>query len=142
MINNNIPQRSHCPVNYTLEAVGDRWSLIVMRDILLNGKSRFRELMDAEESIASNMLSERLARLVSQDIIEKLTDPDDSRQFVYRATEKGEALMGVILEMGAWGAQFDPQTDAPPGTPESYRADRSGTIDAALAAYRSAKPAV
>ena len=142
MVHKTIPQRSHCPVNFALEAIGDRWSLIVLRDILLNHKCRFRDLMSAEEKIASNILSERLSRLVSLGIIEKLRDPDDRRQSVYMATTKGEALLGVILEMGAWGAEFDANSDAPVGTPERYRADRSGTIDTALAAYRASKPRI
>ena len=135
-----IPLRSHCPVNFALEAVGDRWSLIVMRDILLNGKFRFRELAGAEENIATNILSERLARLVTLGILEKHRDPDDRRQFLYLATPKGEDLMGVVLELGSWGAAYDPQTAAPPGTPERYRADRAGSIAAALDAYRTMKP--
>ena len=135
-----IPLRSHCPVNYALEAVGDRWSLLVMRDILLNGKCRFHELMDAEEAIATNVLSERLARLVALRIIERHRDPDDGRQYIYVATKKGESLMGAILELGAWGAEFDPDTDAPPGTPANYRADRAGVIAAALKAYHEARP--
>lgn len=136
----SIPTRSHCPVNYALEAVGDRWSLIVMRDILLNGKCRFDALMAAEEAIATNVLSERLARLVSLQIIERYRDPDDGRRYIYVATGKGEALLGAILELGAWGAEFDPETDAPPGTPETYRADRAGVIAAALKAYRETRP--
>ncbi|WP_136659076.1 helix-turn-helix domain-containing protein [Nitratireductor sp. XY-223] len=135
-----VPLRSHCPVNYALEAVGDRWSLIVMRDILLNGKFRFRDLLAAEERIATNVLSERLARLAEHRIIEKIRDPDDGRQFIYVATEKGESLMGAILELGAWGAEFDADTDAPPGTTKKFRADRSGTISAALEAYRKSRP--
>ncbi len=107
-----------------------------MRDILLNGKSRYHELMAAEEAIATNILSERLQRLVALDIIERFRDPDDGRQYVYVATAKGQALMGAILELGAWGAQFDPDTDAPPGTPEAYRADRAGVIASALESYR------
>ncbi|MEX3008693.1 winged helix-turn-helix transcriptional regulator [Hoeflea sp. TYP-13] len=140
MAENEIPLRSHCPVNFALEAVGDRWSLIVMRDILLNGKFRFRELMEAEENIASNILSERLSRLAALGIIEKIKDPHDRRQFVYQATSKGEALMGAVLELGAWGAEFDPETDAPPGTPEHYKSDRAGTIAAALESYHAMKP--
>ncbi|MCP4318940.1 MAG: helix-turn-helix transcriptional regulator [Hyphomicrobiales bacterium] len=111
-----------------------------MRDILLNGKFRFRDLMGAEENIASNILSERLTRLASLGIIKKIRDPDDGRQFVYLATAKGEALMGVVLELGSWGAEFDPKTDAPPGTPDNYRADRSAIITGALEAYHAMKP--
>lgn len=140
MPSKNIPLRSHCPVNYALEAVGDRWSLIVMRDILLNGKCRFHEFMAADEAIATNVLSERLAQLVALEIIDRFRDPDDGRKYIYIATKKGEALMGAILELGAWGAEFDPDTDAPPGTPANYRADRAGVIAATLKSYRESRP--
>ncbi len=131
MANRNEKLRSHCPVNFALEAIGDRWSLLIIRDILLNGKQSFGALLESDEQIATNILSERLVRLVEMDIIWRQRDPHDGRKFVYDTTPKGDALLGVVLELGAWGAQYDPQTVAPQGTSAQYYADRTGTIEKA-----------
>lgn len=115
---------SGCPICYALDLFGDRWTLLILRDLLLAGKQRYREFLNADEAIASNILSDRLRRLEATGIILREIDPNDRRQFVYRATDKGRTLIPVLLEIAAWGASNDPETGAPPGFAESYYANR------------------
>ena len=103
--------RSHCPVSLALEAIGDRWSLLILRDIILRGKRRYQEFLNSEESISTNILAERLARLEKQDLISKTTDPADKRQFRYLPTQKALDLLPVIFEMARWSFKHSPNAD-------------------------------
>jgi len=121
-------RRSDCPINYGLEIFGDKWTLLVLRDLLLKGKQHFRELQASEEGIATNILADRLKRLEEQGIIVGETDPDDRRRVRYRATEKGIALLPVLVEIAAWGARHDAHTGAPKSFLEEFDRDRDGLI--------------
>ncbi len=129
-------KRSDCPVSIALDAVGDRWSLVVLRDILLNHKHRFRDLKASDEGIATNILSDRLKKLERHGILQRLEDPDDRRQFTYVATEKGLDLLPLILELGAWGARHGGQTTAPVGAADAYYSNRDHMIESARKAAR------
>ncbi|MCP4808371.1 MAG: helix-turn-helix transcriptional regulator [Proteobacteria bacterium] len=94
----------HCPIVCALDVFGDRWTLVVLRDIVLGGWRRFGELA-RHEGIATNVLSDRLKRLEQLGILAKERDPDDGRRFVYRPTEKGADLIPTLLEIGLWGAR-------------------------------------
>lgn len=115
---------SGCPICYSLDIFGDRWTLLILRDLLLHGKERYREFLGSDEAIASNILSDRLRRLEAADIVLREPDPDDRRQLIYRATDKGRTLLPVLLEIAAWGASNDPDTGAPSGFAESFYANR------------------
>ena len=117
-------RRSHCPISYSLDIFGDRWTLLVLRDLILQGKTRFAELSSSAERIASNILSDRLRRLECAGIITREADADDRRQKIYRITDKGMTLTPVLLEIAAWGARFDAETDAPSGFADAFYADR------------------
>ncbi len=103
--------RSHCPVSLALEAVGDKWSLLILRDLILRGKRRYAELLDSGERIATNILADRLVRLERLGLILKSDDPDDKRQVRYVPTQKGRDLLPVIVEMARWSFKYDPYTD-------------------------------
>jgi DNA-binding HxlR family transcriptional regulator len=115
---------SGCPISYSLDIFGDRWTLLILRDLLLFGKHRYREFLNSDEAIASNILSDRLRRLEAANIILREPDQNDRRQLIYRATEKGQTLLPVLLEIAAWGASHDQDTAAPPGFAESFYANR------------------
>ncbi len=115
---------SGCPICFSLDIFGDRWTLLILRDLLLAGKRRYREFLSSDEAIASNILSDRLKRLEAADIILREPDPNDRRQLIYQATDKGRTLLPVLLEIAAWGASHDPETGAPPGFAESFYANR------------------
>ena len=105
--------KSHCPVNFGLEAIGDQWSLLIVRDIVFWGKRTYGEFLSSEEGIATNMLARRLKELCQKDIIQRQTDNEDKRKEVYSLTEKGLALIPILLEISGWSAHHDPQTIAP-----------------------------
>lgn len=100
--------RSHCPINLSLEVFGDKWSLIIIRDIMFEGKRYFRELLQSEEKIASNILTDRLAMLEREGIITKEDDPDHKQKVIYRLTARGIDLLPIIVEIGAWSLKHKP----------------------------------
>ncbi|KOC76477.1 hypothetical protein AKG10_05885 [Shinella sp. GWS1] len=105
-------RRSGCPINLTLEILGDRWSLIVLRDMMFGNRRHFRELLTkSEEGIASNILADRLRRLVEEGIVSKADDPSHKQKALYSLTEMGIALVPVFAMMGAWGRRFLPVTE-------------------------------
>jgi DNA-binding HxlR family transcriptional regulator len=111
--------RSHCPVSLALEAIGDRWSLLILRDIIMRGKRRYQEFLNSEEGISTNILAERLARLEKQGLISKAGDPADKRQFRYLPTRKALDLLPVIFEMARWSFKYNP--DVNPDQPFAQR---------------------
>jgi DNA-binding HxlR family transcriptional regulator len=103
--------RSGCPINLTLEVLGDRWSLIVIRDIIFGNRRHYRELLSAsEEGIASNILADRLKRLVALGVLTKRDDPSHKQKALYSLTEMGIELLPLLVQMGAWGRRHLPTT--------------------------------
>jgi DNA-binding HxlR family transcriptional regulator len=103
--------RSGCPINLTLEVLGDRWSLIVIRDVMFGNRRHFRELLgQSEEGIASNILADRLKRLVSRGVLSRRDDPTHKQKAVYSLTEMGIELLPLLVQMGAWGRRHLPTT--------------------------------
>lgn len=103
----NAEHRSGCPVSVSLELLGDRWSLLLVRDMMVRGYRTFREFQNAGEGIATNILSDRLRRLQAAGIIGTEPDPEDGRSIYYRLTKKGIALAPVLLDLLIWGAQHE-----------------------------------
>jgi DNA-binding HxlR family transcriptional regulator len=100
--------RSFCPINLSLEIFGDRWTLLILRDMIYGGKRHFRELLQSEEGISSNILADRLRMLVEQGILTRAGDRTHKQKVVYSLTEKGIALVPVIAQMGVWGRRYLP----------------------------------
>ena len=104
--------RSGCPINLTLEILGDRWSLIVIRDIMFGNRRHFRELLQkSNEKIASNILADRLKRLVEKGLLYKEDDPSHKQKAIYSLTEMAIQLVPLFAEMGAWGRRFLPVSE-------------------------------
>lgn len=120
--------RRQCPIDYALEVFGDRWSLIVMRDILLAGKRHYRDLVTAKEGIATNVLASRLRKLEATGLLERRADPDDKRTVFYVATDKALDLIPVLLEISRWSVKHDPHSAAPPELVKRFDADREQLI--------------
>ena len=99
--------RSHCAVNYGVELFGDRWSLLIVRDIVFAGKKTYGEFLKSEEGIATNVLASRLAFLEEQGILAKAPSPDDRRKDFYTLTEKGLDLIPIVLNIVLWSAKHD-----------------------------------
>jgi DNA-binding HxlR family transcriptional regulator len=124
------PPRSHCPINFGLEIFGDRWTLLVLRDLLLLGKRSYKEFLASEEQISTNILAERLERLLAAGLVTAERVEGDNRQIRYEPTSAGRALLPVLIEMAYWGAIHDPDTAAPGAFVKSYRKDRDGLLKA------------
>lgn len=120
--------RSHCPINFGIEIFGDRWTLLVLRDLLLQGKRRFGDFQASEEGISSNILAERLDRLTHYGLVTAERVAGDRRQIRYEPTEAGRALLPVLVEMAYWGARHDPRTAAPKSFALAYETDRAGLL--------------
>src|SRR5690349_5037883 len=104
--------RSGCPINLTLEVLGDRWSLIIIRDIVFGNKRHFRELLtQSMEGIASNILADRLKRLLEEGILSKAGDPSHKQKALYSLTEKGIDLLPVLAQMAVWGRKYMPVSE-------------------------------
>ena len=93
------PRRSQCPISYSLELFGDRWSLLILRDLAFRDARHFQDFLDSPEGIASNILSERLARLEAHGIVEKHADPEDGRRNVYSLGRAGLDLIPVSIQL-------------------------------------------
>lgn len=104
--------RSHCPVNYGLEIFGDKWSLLIVRDIVFSGKKTYGEFLRSGEGFATNILASRLASLEEQGILSKTPSFADKRKDFYSLTEKGLDLIPVLLSVVAWSAKHDPKSYA------------------------------
>jgi DNA-binding HxlR family transcriptional regulator len=101
--------RSGCPINLTLEVLGDRWSLIVIRDIMFGNRRHFRQLMTlSDEGIASNVLADRLKRLLGTGLLSKSDNPAHKQMAVYSLTEAAIQLVPLLVQMGAWGRRHTP----------------------------------
>ncbi|MDO8422677.1 MAG: helix-turn-helix domain-containing protein [Parvibaculum sp.] len=105
------PIRSGCPINLTLETLGDRWSLIVIRDIMFGNRRHYRDLLNhSEEGIASNILADRLKKLVDSGLLSTSPDPTHKQKTIYSLTEPAIQLVPLLAQMGAWGRRFTPAT--------------------------------
>jgi DNA-binding HxlR family transcriptional regulator len=104
--------RSGCPINLTLEMLGDRWSLIVIRDLMFGNRRHFRELQSrSEEGIASNILADRLKRLVEAGLLSRAEDPSHRQKAIYSLTEPAIQLLPLLAQMGAWGRRHTPASE-------------------------------
>ena len=142
-------RRSTCPISSALDLLGDKWSLLVLRDVLMSGKSHYREFLASEEHIATNILADRLARLEAAGLLERDAGEPRSGKQAYHATAKGKDLIPLLLQVVAWSAAHDPGVTVPgpllaaitadlPATARSIR--DLGGVEPFLAAYLAAPP--
>lgn len=105
----NESQRSGCPINLSLEVIGDKWSLLVIRDMMFGNRRHFRELLTkSDERIASNILADRLQRLVEAGLVSRAPDPTHKQKVVYSLTEPAIQLVPVMAALGSWGRRHLP----------------------------------
>lgn len=125
-----------CPVTFALDIFGDKWSLIILRDILFKRKRHYGEFLNSPEKISTNILASRLTKLEAEGVIVKTRDTQNLSRFVYSLTGKGKDLLPLLLEMIEWSVKYDPQPDVPDtiisGAPdrllERLREDRDALI--------------
>lgn len=134
--------KSHCPVNFALETFGDKWSLLIVRDIVFYGKHTYGEFLKSEEGIATNILADRLSLLESKNILIKSLHPTDKRKDIYHLSEKGLDLIPVLLQLEGWSAKYDPKTNASKDLVARLHADFPGVIRECRRAVSAGQPAL
>lgn len=100
--------RSHCPLALGLDIVGDHWTLLIVRDLLLLGKHEYREFLDSDEGISSNILSDRLHKMQDQGLIKAIPHPENKRRKLYYLTGKGKDLIQIIMALVGWSNKHRP----------------------------------
>jgi len=120
--------RSSCPVTFALDRLGDKWSLLIVRDLMFRGRNTYGDFLNSGEGIATNVLADRLKCLEAEGIIEKSRDPDNRRRFLYTLTDKGYDLTPVLLEMMRWSIQHDAKTGTPKAFIKRLKNDTEGLI--------------
>jgi DNA-binding HxlR family transcriptional regulator len=121
-------RQSGCPVAYSLDLFGDKWTLVVIRDMLMTGKRHYGEFLESPERIASNVLADRLKRLEDVGIVSKEPDPSNQSKFIYNLTRKGVDLIPLILEVVLWGTKHATDPTTPPELVRKIKKDKAGTI--------------
>ena len=121
-------RRSDCPISFTLDLLGDKWALLIIRDLLFKDRKYYGDFLKAEEGIATNILADRLQKLEQYGIFGWEMDPAHQSKVIYSLTEKGLDLLPMILEMILWGAKHDPKTAAPKDFIQKLKKDREGVI--------------
>jgi len=101
-------RRSTCPINYSVEIFGDKWMLLLLRDLMFNGKHSFLEFRASEEKISSAVLTEKLNMLLNEGIVSKVTSPKNASKFLYLLTDKGIELVPAMVEFLDWGSRYNP----------------------------------
>jgi DNA-binding HxlR family transcriptional regulator len=100
-------KRSDCPISCSLDVFGDKWSLLIIRDIMLRGKMSYSEFLGSEEKIASNILVSRLNSLEEEKILVKEVSPANKSKYIYSLSQKGADLLSIVIEIMDWGAKYN-----------------------------------
>ncbi|MEW8628253.1 MAG: helix-turn-helix domain-containing protein [Candidatus Thiodiazotropha sp.] len=128
-----MPRRSDCPISNALDFVGDKWSLLILRDLIFFNKHTYLEFLNSPEKMATNILSSRLEKLEKDDLIAKRVDPNDRRKKVYELTPSGKDMLPIMLEMIIWSSKYDPNIDTPKKLIKRAKNDRENLIRDLLA---------
>jgi len=128
-------RRSDCPISYALDFVGDKWTLIVLRDLIFTRKRHFQEFLDSHEKIASNILASRLKLLENAGLVTREADPAHARRVIYAPTGKALDLLPVMLELLLWGTKYHAKANAPSQFVRRAAADREGLVAELRASY-------
>lgn len=118
-----------CPVAFALDTFGDRWTLVIVRDMIMRGKETYGEFLESDEGIATNILADRLKHLEEDGLIQKTRDTENRRRYIYRLTDKGLNLAPVIRDMIVWSAKYDPDSKVPQAMLEKIADDPDGFVD-------------
>jgi len=114
MVDKKTKEWAGCPVRFGMSQFGDKWSFLIIRDLMFKGRKYYHEFMEAGEGISTNILAARLSDLEANEIINKSKDPLKGSRFVYTLTQKGIELMPMMLAMMDWAEKYDAETEVPP----------------------------
>jgi len=126
-----LKQRSTCPISTSLDVLGDKWTLLIVRDMVFAGKSTYGQFLQSAEKMATNILADRLAGLEAQGIVSKTVAADKKSKFTYRLTEKGLDIVPILVELMLWSAKHCPAIVDP-----SLLAELQTGKDAAIEKYQ------
>jgi DNA-binding HxlR family transcriptional regulator len=122
-------QRSGCPISRALDIFGDKWTLLIIRDLVFSDKHRYKDFLGSDEKIATNVLASRLVKLEENGLVVKRTDPDNMKSSLYELTPKGIGLVPTILELGTWSAEFEENLNKGKEDVAGMRASREANIE-------------
>ena len=125
-------RRSDCPVSCSLDVWGDKWSLLIIRDLMFAKKCTYGDFLKAEEKIATNILASRLQALEENELIEKLEHPESKAKVLYRLTQKGIDLLPVMLEINVWADKYYAIQKERKAIVKEYKKDKEGFIKSSL----------
>jgi len=117
-----------CPIAFSLDVFGDKWSLLIVRDLLLVGHKTYGQCLGSKERISTNILADRMKRLEAEGIINKSSDPNNRKSYIYSLTKKGLDLAPIVLEAIKWGGAHDPNTIAPDSILDRIENDRDNFL--------------
>ncbi len=124
-----MTRRSDCPISNVLDFVGDKWSFLILRDLMFFGKQSFSELQSSDEKMATNILSSRLENLEKDGLVVKRVNPSDKRKKIYTLTSKAQDMLPILLEMMIWSDKHDPNTNASPEVMDRVKNHREEFVD-------------
>ncbi len=121
-----IQHRSDCPVAFSLDYLGDKWVLLILRDLIFTERSSYGDFLNADEKIATNILADRLKLLEANGFIRSTVSPEKKNKFIYSLTEKGIDLLPVIVELMIWGSKYDKREEN--SVVKKLKQDKEGVI--------------
>jgi DNA-binding HxlR family transcriptional regulator len=124
----NKKRKSDCPINFALELFGDKWTFLIVRDMMFKGKHSYGEFLQSEEKIATNILADRLSLLEQSQIVVKSSDQSHKQKGIYRLSQKGIDLLPVLVEMILWSARYDKNSAVDAKFVKAVKKDRAGLI--------------
>lgn len=130
------PRRSNCPMSYALDFVGDKWTLLVLRDLIMSRKQYFQDFLESDEKIASNILASRLKQLEAAGMITRADDPAHGRRVIYSPTAKALDLLPAMLELVRWSAAYDAKTGVPSAFVRRIADQREALVDEIRSRHR------
>ncbi len=124
----NNKRKSDCPINFALEIFGDRWTFLIVRDLMFKGKHYYGEFLQSEEKIATNILSDRLSLLEKSEIVIKSSDQSHKQKVIYRLSQKGIDLLPILVDVIMWSAKYDKISAVDVKFVRSVKRDRDSLI--------------
>ncbi|NVK21200.1 MAG: helix-turn-helix transcriptional regulator [Kangiellaceae bacterium] len=134
-MNSDISFRSGCPLSSALDLVGDKWSLLIIRDMIFLQKKYFKDFLNSSESIATNILSARLNKLECLGLVDKSKDPDNKRQWIYEPTQKALDLLPAIVELIIWSIKLDLPVGIPLDMKQSLMSNKNSFIEQTISKF-------
>lgn len=123
-----VRRRSNCPISFALDIFGDKWTLLIIRDMMFSGKQTYSDFLSSDEKISTNILADRLTMLEYNGLIRSETDETKKTRKIYKLTQKSVDLLPILIEIVQWSASYDSKTGAPKEFIERIHNDKIGLI--------------